>query len=476
MKKFGISTLSDLDTPAEKKGFYDFVDRVWHSKAEKEKGEEKGSHKDEGEFVDGLRDKHARDKDKMRDEKERAREKDQQAAEQDREQKKRETNEELPLYSDHQKSHKSEDKIVKNKDKDDDDVDVDEIIPALARGALAVGRAVGGAVGSAMSDTDEAIKASTMYGVVKGDPKGKGEVVFKGSANKARSVAKALKRKGVQVYSISSLKAKVGQKVNYKKDYGFQLEELPLYSDYEKQHGEGKKKLENNVEITEAIPRAKRVSRSSVRGPVGVNYHGRPFRLLPKKVYNLIVLKSKKEGVEPKLGQSNTANMLVLQRIYNLGPSEVATAMKLAALKFGPGVFLTVDNEDGRRIGIGYSTDDNSTRSMDKRIQQDDLTLHRSIKDKLFKLIFGKELKKKNVEFDVNEVSPPARRHQAHGIKKHIGQKGKKGIPKTYVNKKTGKREKTNPFALAWAQYDKYGKPSSGPDKGSKTMKRVPKK
>ena len=69
MKKYGIRTLSDLDTPAEKKGFYDFVDRVWHSKAEKEKGEEKGSHKDEGEFTDGLRDKHARDKDKMRDEK-----------------------------------------------------------------------------------------------------------------------------------------------------------------------------------------------------------------------------------------------------------------------------------------------------------------------------------------------------------------------------------------------------------------------
>ena len=435
MKKYGIRTLSDLDTPAEKKGFYDFVDRVWHSKAEKEKGEEKGSHKDEGEFTDGLRDKHARDKDKMRDEKERAREKDQKAAEQDREQKKRETNEELPLYSDHQKAHKSEDK--------------NDIIGE---------------------------KRAEPYGVIKGDPKGKGEVVWKGNANKARSIVKALKAKGVQAYLINSRRAKVGTKVNYKKGHGFQLEELPLYSDYEKQHREGKKKLENNVEITEAIPRAKRASRSSVRGPVGVNYHGRPFRLLPKKVYNLIVLKSKKEGVEPKLGQSNTANMVVLQRIYNLGPSEVATAMKLAALKFGPDVFLTVDNEDGRRIGIGYSTDDNSTRSMDKRIQQDDLTLHKSIKDKLFKLIFGKELKRKNVEFDVNEVSPPARRHQAHGIKKHIGKKGKKGIPKTYVNKKTGKREKTNPFALAWAQYDKYGKPSSGPDKGSKTMKRIPKK
>ena len=42
--------------------------------------------------------------------------------------------------------------------------------------------------------------------------------------------------------------------------------------------------------------------------------------------------------------------------------------------------------------------------------------------------------------------------------------------------KKTGKRKKTNPWAMAWAQYDKYGKPSSGPDKGSKTMKKVPKK
>jgi len=368
MKKYGITTLSDLDTPEEKKGFYNFVDKVWHSKAEKDRGEEKGTHKDEGEFADGLRDKHARTKDKMRDEKERAREKDQKAAEQDREQKSRDANEELPLYSDHQKSHKSEDKKIKKED-------------------------------------------------------------------------------------------------------------LPLYSDYENQHKEGKKKLENNLEITEVRPRPKKVSRGSVRGPVGVNYHGRPFRLLPKKVYTLIVMKSKKEGTEPKLGQSNTANMLVLQRIYNLGPSEVATAMKLAALKFGPDVFLTVDNEDGRRIGIGYSTDDNSMKSMDKRIQQDDLTLHRSIKDKLFKLIFGRELKKKDVEFDVNEVSPPARKNQVKGIKKHMAQKkGKDKIPKTYVDKKTGKRKETNPWALAWAQYDKYGKPSSGPEKDSKVKKKVPKK
>ena len=58
------------------------------------------------------------------------------------------------------------------------------------------------------------------------------------------------------------------------------------------------------------------------------------------------------------------------------------------------------------------------------------------------------------------EVSPPDRKHQVKGIKKHLGQKGKKGIPKTYVDKKTGKRKETNPWALAWGQYDKYGVPS----------------
>ena len=158
-------------------------------------------------------------------------------------------------------------------------------------------------------------------------------------------------------------------------------------------------------------------------------------------------------------------------QLYNVSPIYTAQIKK----KYNKKIItaLTVENEDGRRVGIGYSTDDNSTQSLDKRIQQDDLTLHRSIREKLFKLIFGKDLKKKNVDFDVNEVSPPARRHQAKGIKKDIA-KGK--IPKTYVDKKTGKRKKTNPWAMAWAQYDKYGKPSSGPDKGSKTMKRKPKK
>ena len=235
MKKYGIRTLSDLDTPEEKKGFYDFVDRVWHSKEEKDKGEKKGSDKDEMVPIDP----NSYDEDSME--------------------------EDLPLYSDHAKKHKEEDAVLPS---EEDDEDKNEIIVKK--------------------------KLGQPYGIVKGDPKGKGEVVFKGNANKARSVARTLKSKGVQVYFINSHRAKVGQKVYYKKGYGFKL-----------------------------------------------------------------------------------------------------------------------------------------------------------------------------------EVSPPARRHQAHGIKKDIA-KGE--IPKTYVDKKTGKRKKTNAFALAWAQYDKYGKPSSGPDKGSKTMKRKPKK
>ena len=129
----------------------------------------------------------------------------------------------------------------------------------------------------------EAIKASTMYGVVKGDPKGKGEVVFKGSKSKAKSTIKALQKKGEQAYIIMSPSAKVGQKATHKKGYGLTFK----------------------------------------------------------------------------------------------------------------------------------------------------------------------------------EVSPPDRKEQVKGIKKHMAQKkGKDKIPKTYVDKKTGKRKETNPWALAWAQYDKYGVPS----------------
>lgn len=52
---------------------------------------------------------------------------------------------------------------------------------------------------------------------------------------------------------------------------------------------------------------------------------------------------------------------------------------------------------------------------------------------------------------EVEEVAPPGREKQVKGIKKHM----KKGdIPKTYVDK-TGKRKESNPWALAWAQYNK---------------------
>ena len=67
---------------------------------------------------------------------------------------------------------------------------------------------------------------------------------------------------------------------------------------------------------------------------------------------------------------------------------------------------------------------------------------------------------KKEIIFLAVKISSP-RKYQVKGIKKHMAQKkGKDKIPKTYVDKKTGKRKKTNPWALAWAQYDKYGVPA----------------
>tara|TARA_R110000851_G_scaffold302598_3_gene459463 strand:+ start:12508 stop:12777 length:270 start_codon:yes stop_codon:yes gene_type:complete len=60
-------------------------------------------------------------------------------------------------------------------------------------------------------------------------------------------------------------------------------------------------------------------------------------------------------------------------------------------------------------------------------------------------------------EQEKSEDAPPARKHQVKGIAKDI----KKGeIAKTYIDKKTGKRKKTNPYAISWAQSEKYGKPS----------------
>lgn len=57
----------------------------------------------------------------------------------------------------------------------------------------------------------------------------------------------------------------------------------------------------------------------------------------------------------------------------------------------------------------------------------------------------------------VMEVAPPGREKQVKGIKKH---KATGDISKTYTDPETGKRKETNPWALAWAQHKKYGKPT----------------
>ena len=56
----------------------------------------------------------------------------------------------------------------------------------------------------------------------------------------------------------------------------------------------------------------------------------------------------------------------------------------------------------------------------------------------------------------IAEEAPPGREDQVKGLKKHIG----KDIPKTYTDKKTGEKKESNPYALAWAQHNKTGKPS----------------
>jgi len=75
--------------------------------------------------------------------------------------------------------------------------------------------------------------------------------------------------------------------------------------------------------------------------------------------------------------------------------------------------------------------------------------------------------KKERGEKPKKEVAPPGRKKQVKGLKKAI----KKGeINKTYVDKKTGKRMKANPFALAWAQYDKHGKPNESVSENKQEM------
>ena len=111
MKKYGIRTLSDLDTPEEKKGFYNFVDKVWHSKEEKDKGEKKGTHKDEAGWDDPPRlggepslitPVESSDKEEMVPI-------DPNSYDEDS------IEEELPLYSDHARKHKEEDAIISKK-------------------------------------------------------------------------------------------------------------------------------------------------------------------------------------------------------------------------------------------------------------------------------------------------------------------------------------------------------------------------
>ena len=54
-------------------------------------------------------------------------------------------------------------------------------------------------------------------------------------------------------------------------------------------------------------------------------------------------------------------------------------------------------------------------------------------------------------ECAMSESAPPGREKQVKGIKKRM----KKGdIPKTYTDS-SGKRKKSNPWAMAWAQHNK---------------------
>ena len=281
-------------------------------------------------------------------------------------------------------------------------------------------------------------------------------------------------------------------------------------------------------------------------GDANVIYADRPFRLMPKKAYTLRALVPMKKGTNPelKIGSGKPTGFREIKRLYGLISAEVAIAMKVLAKSLGQGVTFSIENEDGKRIGVAISSEDPKDKS--KRVTLDDLTYNKTLKDRIYKLIFGKLPKK---DFDIREeikeivreagmsqsaikkmrdkfektgelpphlkkftqdldklkdkykvkdivvpglewmseieisekavsraqqaaiaiskkergekpkkeVAPPGRKKQVKGLKKAI----KKGeINKTYVDKKTGKRMKANPFALAWAQYDKHGKPN----------------
>lgn len=214
-------------------------------------------------------------------------------------------------------------------------------------------------------------------------------------------------------------------------------------------------------------------------GDANVVYADKPFKLVPNKNYTLRayvpINKDKKKAL--KVGREKPQGYRELKRMYDLKSKEVALAMKTMAKYLGQGVTFSIENEDGERIGVAFSSED--TKYKGKRINLDDITYKKSMKDRIYKLLFGKVPKK---DFDIKEkavsraqqaaiaiskkergekpkkeVAPPGREKQVKGLKKAI-KKGK--INKTYVDKKTGKRMKANPFALAWAQYDKHGKPN----------------
>jgi hypothetical protein len=57
------------------------------------------------------------------------------------------------------------------------------------------------------------------------------------------------------------------------------------------------------------------------------------------------------------------------------------------------------------------------------------------------------EMKEKKVE-KVQEETPPGREEQVKAIEKS-------DTPETYTDKKTGKKKESNPWAIAWASYNK---------------------
>ncbi len=62
-------------------------------------------------------------------------------------------------------------------------------------------------------------------------------------------------------------------------------------------------------------------------------------------------------------------------------------------------------------------------------------------------------MKMEACECEMNEDAPPGREKQVKSLKKAIS---RGDIPKTY---KANGRKETNPWAIAWAQHKKHGKP-----------------